>query len=130
MEGDTLARVISVTEQHVNARYSEGSVFTAETAVCQDAYISGIDVDDFVGELETHFGKVVWDVPWGRYTDQAGSFRGCGVIVFPFWLLWRLKSKLLGGDPVFFLRHPTDFSNRLTLGHLAKVIDAGHWIEP
>lgn len=129
----TLDRVIELTREYCDNRaggQASGFELDADSAVCQDALIFGIDVDDYVHALEAEFGPVVREIPWLTYTDQTSSFRGCGVLAAPFWLLWRLPASLLKGEPLIPRADPRRFPERLTLAHMAAVIDARHWIEP
>lgn len=100
---------------------------TCDTAMSQHARIDGIGVDEFAGDLEMRFGPVVRDVPWGRFSDQRASFRGCGILLFPPWLIWRLMRWPIDG---FLIPAPNGGGERLTVEHLARVLDAGQWIEP
>ncbi len=100
---------------------------TKATAMSQDAKIDGIDVHDFVKDLERTFGEIVWTVPWGRFSDQRASFYGCSTALAPFWLLWRLASWPVRGE---FLPLPNGGRERLTVDHLTEVLHGGQWIEP
>jgi hypothetical protein len=101
----------------------------AETAMAQDALIEGLDVDDFVRDLAQEFGDFVREFPWARFSDQRASFRGCIQIAsVPIWLLVRLVHRR-PGEPVIPVVDSSGLP-RLTLGHIAKVIDEGCWSEP
>ena len=130
---DRLGRLIAITEAF-QGKASDGEGLgtkcTASTAICQDAMIFGVDVEDYVAELEEEFGAIVWDIPWLHYTDQTSSFRGCSAGLFPFYLLARLARWPFFGGDIIPKADPGNFPKRLELGHIAKVIDAGHWIEP
>lgn len=125
-------RLIDVTTKFIEERGhpDENVVLTPASAVCQDAYIFGIDVDDYVNALSSEFGQIVHQIPWGHYTDQTSSFRGCGCLLVPPWLLWRLVRWPLVRGSIIPRADPRNFPFRLELGHLAKVIDRGEWIEP
>lgn len=98
-----------------------------DTAMSQDAGIDGTDVWDFVVALGKEHEHIWYKVPWDRFSDQRASFYGCNIIVFPFWLLWRLLTWPLHWDwPIPPLR-PAD--ERLTVGHLAAELDRGEWFE-
>jgi hypothetical protein len=126
----TTERVLDVTRRFLQRRGGDDAQLTAASAVCQDAMIFGIDVDDYAHSLEAEFGPIVRDIPWLRYTDQTSSFRGCGCILVPFWLLSHVPAKLLKGESLIARPDPRNFPRRLTFGHVAAVIDAGAWFEP
>ncbi len=102
---------------------------TPETAMAQDAHIDGIDVDDFVMQLREEFGSTINDIPWLLFSDQRDSARGCmAVMGVPFWLLWRWLTRPKGTS---ILSRPGTFAHpRLTVAHIARVIDQGRWEEP
>ncbi|WP_326524213.1 hypothetical protein [Sphingomonas sp.] len=101
---------------------------TRDTAMAQDAYIDGIDVDDFVGVLHDEFGEVIRDIPWLSFSDQRASFRGCAVALLPFWLIARVFVRPSGES---ILARPGEVAYpRLTVGHIAQVIDQGYWTQP
>ena len=129
---DVLQRVIQVTNEFRSDPNDPESwnSFGPNTAVCQDAMIFGVHVEDYVDKLEEEFGAIVWQIPWLEYTDQTDSFRGCAVFWLPFVLLGRLISKTFTGNPILKNPDPRNFSKRLELGHIAKVIENDHWIEP
>lgn len=128
----TLERVINITEKFLQIRGhpDDDFVVTASSAVCQDAYIYGVDVDDYVDEMEGEFGDVVWIIPWLRFTDQAAAFRGWGILIFPFWLVGRIASWPFHMGRIIPAPDPRTFGHRLEFEHIAKVIDAGQWSEP
>ena len=125
---DTLSRLIELTERYAAGRPGNFPL-GPDSAISQDAYIFGVDVDDYVGELEQEFGPVVYTIPWLVYTDQTNSARGCRAclaipIIVP-WLMLKsliLGRKNLGPDP---RQHPY----RLTMRQIAEAIDAGGWPE-
>ena len=125
---DAEQKVLSATRRHVEARGgSWPSEVKLDDAVCQDLMIFGIDVDDYVGELEIDFGKVVWTIPWLHFTDQTSSFRGLGCFLFPPWLLWRLLRRLVASGPIIPRADPKNYPHRLTLREIAKIIEEGGW---
>ncbi len=89
--------------------------------------IFGVDVEDYVGELEEDIGPIVWSIPWLYYTDQTSSFRGWGCLLAPPWILGRMVRSLFAGGPVLPRPHPKDHPNRMTLREIAEIIDAGGW---
>lgn len=97
------------------------------TAMSQDARIDGIDVDEFVWALEERYGEIVKWIPWGRFSDQRASFRGCACLLVPGWLLWRLVVRKRGEAVV---PPPNGGDERITVQHIARVIDQGFWSEP
>ena len=100
-----------------------------DTAMAQDAMIEGLDIDDFVRALAEEFGEFVWGIPWGRFSDQRASFRGClEIAAFPLWLLVRLVHRP-SGESVLPVVDSSDLP-RLTLRHIARVIDEKAWSEP
>lgn len=131
--GSTLERLLGVTSKFNRERFGvdvEVPRFDADSTVCQDALIYGLDVDDYVARLEAEFGPVVLEIPWLRFTDQTASFRGYGCLVFPVWLVGRFLAWPFRGGHLIPVPDPRHFPHRLTLGHVAHVIDGGHWIEP
>lgn len=100
---------------------------TNDLSISHDAKIDGIDVYDFVKELESTFGPVVWTVPWARFSDQRASFYGCQIALVPFWFLWRLLRWPVDGH---WLPLPTGGAERLTVGHLTSVLFRKEWFEP
>jgi hypothetical protein len=128
----TVRAVIDITAAYLQRRGhpDAGFVPDAQSALCQDAYIFGIDVDDYVYELKRRFGDVVYEIPWLRFTDQTSSFRGWASLIVPFWVFWRLARKLVMGGPVIPHPQPRAFPLRLELAHIAYVIEQGEWIEP
>ena len=132
MTGATLDRLIELTRTFDAERGGTGGVagpdaIVPDSAVCQDLFIYGIGVDDYVSALEDEFGPVVREIPWLTYTDQTSSFRGCGIAILPFWLIYRLARKLVKGGPVFPGPDPFNHPHRLTLREIAEVIDQGAW---
>ena len=128
----TIERVINVTEKFLQIRGhpDEDFVVTASAAVCQDAYIYGVDVDNYADDMEGEFGNVVWIIPWFIFTDQTASFRGWRTIIFPFWFVGRIASWPFYLGRIIPVPDPKNFGPRLELEHIAKVIDAGQWSEP
>jgi hypothetical protein len=101
-----------------------------DTAMCHDAGINGIDVYEFAHDLSEDFA---WDrlntIPWQRFSDQRASFYGCSaVLMFPLWLLARILTWPIHREaPIPGPRLPDE---RLTVGHIAAVLDRGEWFEP
>ncbi|MBB3858925.1 hypothetical protein GGQ88_000165 [Novosphingobium hassiacum] len=94
---------------------------TATSAIDQDIRISGGDVQDLVQALADEFGDQVWQWPWQRFAllDEGLS------LLFPFQLVWQLLTWPLRGS----FSYPSPYE-RLELAHIAKVIEAGHWLDP
>ncbi|HET7709615.1 MAG TPA: hypothetical protein VFK50_08815 [Sphingomicrobium sp.] len=124
----TEERVIAATWRFMEGRGGWDGSIEPDDAVCQDLMIFGIDVDDFVWELEEEFGPVVWTIPWGDYTDQTNSYRGCrACVVAPFMIPKLLIEKVIFGDQMPSRPHPKDFPHRLTIKEIAQAIEAGGW---
>jgi len=119
---EEVARVMSSPERAL--AFDE---ITPATIMATDARIDGIDVDDFVADLEAEFGPIVREIPWLRFSDQRASFRGCACVIAPFWLLWRAMLYPINRE---WVPLPNGAVEPLTVGHIARVIDAGYWIEP
>ena len=98
-----------------------------DTAMSQDAGIDGIDVRDFVHDLgEDH--RDIWGMaPWGRFSDQRASFYGCNVLLIPVWLLARIATWPVHRD--WLIPPPRPVEERLTVAHLAAVLERGEWFE-
>lgn len=129
-QSDIEKRVLEATRRYLAERAGEDPTAVSaalDDAVCQDLMILGVDVEDYVWALETEFGDVVWTIPWLHYTDQTNSFRGCGCLMVPPWLVWRLMKKLVRGGTVMDCPHPRDHPHRLTLREVAAAIEAGGW---
>lgn len=129
---DSVRVVIDITTAYLQRRGhpDAGFVPDAHSALCQDAYIFGVDVDDYVYELKQSFGDVVYEIPWLHFTDQTASFRGWACLIVPFWMIWRLMRWPVMGGTVFPRPQPRTFPLRLELRHIAYVIQQGEWIEP
>ena len=124
---ETIDRLIRITERFAKERPSNLPL-GADSAISQDAYIFGIDVDDYVNALEKEFGPVVRSIPWLHYTDQTGSARGCrACIVIPFIVPWIFLKKFVLGPESIRIPEPKQHPYRLTLQQIADAIDAGGW---
>lgn len=132
MTTSVLDRLIEITTDFTRERgVNEIDLrFDAHTAISQDALIFGIDVEDYASVLGEEFGEIVWEIPWLRYTDQTSSFRGFGCAFVPFWFVWRFLRWPLAGGNLIERPHPRTHPLRLELGHIAKVIEQGHWSAP
>jgi hypothetical protein len=97
------------------------------TAMSQDAGIDGIDVWDFVVDLGEEHRDIWGKVPWGRFSDQRASFYGCNVLLFPVWLLARIVTWPVHRD--WPIPPPRPVEERLTVAHLAAVLERGEWFE-
>lgn len=114
----TLDRVMEIVTTQTGVRRDR---LTPASAIDQDIGISGGDVEDLAEALAQEFGDQVWQWPWQRFAllDE-------GISLFaPFWLVWRMITWPIRGR----LFDPSPYE-RLELGHIAKVIEAGHWLEP
>lgn len=94
---------------------------SAVSAVDQDMGISGEDVTEFVEALACEFGDQVWQWPWQRFAQLGEGLSP----LFPFMLIWQLVSWPFRGS----FSYPSPYE-RLELGHIAAVIEKGHWAEP
>lgn len=92
-----------------------------ELALGQDLHIVGDDAGDFICKLEERFGEWVWQWPWQRFVDLN---EGLG-LAFPFLLIWQLATWPLRGS-----FHYPENRQRLTLAHIAEVLERGEWFEP
>ncbi|TZG27482.1 hypothetical protein [Sphingomonas montanisoli] len=112
----TLDRVIELAREQSGLRR-----ISSDMAIDQDIRMSGGDATDFAEALAAEFGEGVWRWPWQRFAELN---EGLGIFVL-LALLWYLLTWPIRGR---FL--PPSKFERLELGHIARVINAGHWIEP
>lgn len=114
----TLDRVIEITSRMTGVKAAK---LHANSAIDQDIRISGDDVTELAEALAAEFGDQVWHWPWQRFAmlDEGLS------LWFPIMLTWQLLTWPFRGT----FEYPSSFE-RLELGHIAKVIDAGHWFDP
>ncbi len=114
----TLDRVIEIVAAQSGVRQDR---LCASSAIDQDIVISGGDIEDLVEALANEFGDQVWQWPWQRFAllDEGLS------LLFPFQFVWQLITWPIRGS----FSYPSPYE-RLELGHIAKVIEAGHWLEP
>lgn len=113
----TLERVIEIVARHSGIKRER---LSASSAIDQDIRISGDEIDELAMSLSSEFGAQVGQWPWDRFANlnEPTLFTG-------LYFLWRLLTWPIRGrvfDPSHY--------ERLELGHIAKVIDAGHWLEP
>lgn len=113
----TLDRVMAIVAEHSGIRADR---LSAGSAIDQDVRIAGDDVSEVIEILSDEFGEQVRGWPWPRFANLSEPHLFIG-----FWLLWRLISWPIRGH----LFDPSPYE-RLELGHIAKAIDAGHWLEP
>ena len=114
----TLDRVIFLA--HRASGISVGRL-NGMSAVDQDLGIAGDDVADFAGLLAAEFGEWVWTWPWHRFAILGEGLS----IIAPFMAIWRIMTW-----PLRATLHPPESIERLELGHIAVVIDAGEWRDP
>jgi acyl-homoserine lactone acylase PvdQ len=93
---------------------------TACSALDQDMRISGDDVTEFVAALAGEFGDGVWQWPWQRFANLSEPHLFTGFLFFWRLLTWPIRGRVFDPSPY----------ERLELGHIAKVIENGHWAEP
>ncbi|KLI63665.1 hypothetical protein [Aurantiacibacter marinus] len=104
------------------AREWQGCTNATElSAVMQDLGIGGEDVDDFALRLAERYGDQVADWPWQRFADLNEGLS----LLFPFMLVWQLASWPFRGR----FSYPSN-KQRLTLGHIAFVLERGEWVDP
>jgi hypothetical protein len=92
----------------------------ARSALYQDIGLCGDDVDIFVAALAGLYGDNVRTWPWARFTNLREPN------------LWTALSALVK-VPYRMLRKRRDQASRyerLELGHIAAVIETGHWRDP
>ena len=94
---------------------------SAVSAVDQDMRISGDDVTEFAEALAQEFGDQVWQWPWQRFANLSEGLP----LTFPIILIWQLITWPFRGA----FEYPSPYE-RLELGHIAAVIERGHWVEP
>ncbi len=111
-----------------NGHQLDRNPISPTTAMSQDAGIDGIDVYDFASALPSQFSAALDQIPWHRFSDQRASFYGCQVLLVPVWLIYRLTTTGLCGGAVF--PKPQGGAERLTVEHLAAVLDRGDWFDP
>ena len=114
----TLDRVIVVTSRQTGVAAVR---LNAHSAIDQDLRISGEDVTELAEALAAEFGEQVWKWPWQRFAQLSEGLS----LWFPVLLVWQLLTWPARGS----FGYPSPFE-RLKLGHIAKAIDAGHWLEP
>lgn len=111
----TLDRVIQIAEH-----CSGCTGLRDDSAVDQDLKIWGDDVDEFANALAQAFGKQVLQWPWQRFTDLNEPSLLTVLALFRQLLTWPFRGSF---------SYPSRLE-RLELGHIARAIEAGHWIEP
>jgi len=84
-------------------------IVDTSTRLFHDLRISGDDAFDLLTEIHRKFGTSFKALDFHAYFPAEGDDFG--------WRLWKLFGY-------------TDNQKALTLGHLLKVIEAGHWYEP
>lgn len=114
----TLDRVIGITSQLTGVAAAK---LDAYSAIDQDIGISGDDVTELAEAFAAEFGEQIWTWPWQRFAELNEGLS----LLLPLVLVWQLLTWPLRGS----FNYPSSFE-RLELGHIAKVIDAGHWLEP
>ncbi|MDN3645164.1 hypothetical protein QWY75_02960 [Pontixanthobacter aestiaquae] len=91
------------------------------SAVHQDLDIYGLDVEDFAAKLGERYGPGVFDWPWHRFAELGEGLS----LLFPFILVKQLVTWPFRGQ----FSYPESLE-RLELGHIAKVLEKGEWIDP
>lgn len=117
-EADELAairRLVSDVTGHPESELS------ARYALDQDLGMAGDDVTELADSLARKYGEWVWAWPWQRFVQLDEGLS----LLFPFMLIWQLVSWPFRGS----FGYP-DAYERLELGHIAKVVANGEWIDP
>jgi hypothetical protein len=112
----TLERVIEIA---VIAGRADRADCLPDAAVHPELAINGVEGDEFVDALCKEFGDWIADWPWARFVDFNEPPASSGPKI---WKLLRLPN-----PEVAF---PGYVEERLTLGHIAAVIDNGQWFDP
>jgi hypothetical protein len=118
MGGEALALVLQIAAETSGIHPSK---LFPESAVVQDMGIAGGDVEDFADALANEFGAQIWEWPWQRFAVLDEGL-GCFFLPGLFWQLFTWPFRGSFGYP--------DALERLTLGHIASVIEKGEWFEP
>jgi hypothetical protein len=113
---DTLSNIISMARQ-----VSGLKSINEKTSIDQDLRIAGDDVIEFVDLIAKRYGDEIYQWPWDRFAIMG---EGLSPLFLPM-LIWQLISWPFRGT----FSYPNELEH-LTMGHIAKAIDAGHWIEP
>lgn len=116
--GETLDRVIEITSRQTGIAAAE---LNATSAIDQDIRISGDDVRELVERYAAEFGEHVWQWSWQRFAHlNEGLSLWFPLALMRQLLIWPIRGRFEYSSPF----------ERLELGHIAKVIDAGHWLDP
>ncbi|WP_247271349.1 hypothetical protein [Qipengyuania sp. S6317L1] len=95
---------------------------TLDSALDQDLKIIGDDVDDFAEVLAERYGEWVADWPWERFVCLDEGV----LILAPMAAIWDFL-RLPWGDTAIPRKPELE---RLTLAHVANVLERGEWIDP
>ena len=114
----TLDRVIEISFRQTGMTMAK---LDEHSAIEQDICISGDDVTELAEALAAEFGEQVWQWPWQRFAQLDEGLS----LWFPVLLSRQLLTWPVRGS----FEYPSPFE-RLEMGHIAKVIDAGQWLEP
>lgn len=93
---------------------------SAHSAIDQDLKIAGEDIDELFEALSKEFGVDVSGWPLERFVNLSETNMFTGL-----YFLWRLVTW-----PIRARLFDVSSYERLELGHVAKVIEIGHWVEP
>lgn len=113
----TLDRVIEIVSEHSGVRRDR---LSACSAIDQDVRICGDDVDELALALSQEFGEEVFAWPWHRFANLNEPNLFTGLLFIWRLITWPIRGRVFDHSPY----------ERLELGHIAKVIEAGHWLEP
>lgn len=87
------------------------------SAMYQDIGLGGNDVDLFIAALAGLCGEQARSWPWQRFTNRSEPHLGTAFVKVPL--------RMLRKRPDHGSRY-----ERLELGHIAAVIETGHWRDP
>ena len=117
---DALEFLLSLVKNEFGRSYAN-EASTLDDELC----LTGAELREFVDAIASGYGNWVRDWPWDRFGDFKPKIVPTKWLTYPivgfFVALWMLRrSKAASRDRI----------EELELGHIAKVLEAGEWIEP